>query len=94
MAASGTGCQQLMCLLDPAGVGVAPALGVGGRDLSAEVGGLAPARRCAARADPATELIVLVSKPPAPRGRGRVRTYAASLGTPVELALLGPGRPT
>ena len=41
VAASGTGCQQLLALLDHAGVGVSSALGVGGRDLSAEVGGLA-----------------------------------------------------
>jgi len=41
VAASGTGCQQLLSLLDFAGVGVTSALGVGGRDLSAEVGGLA-----------------------------------------------------
>ena len=40
VAASGTGCQQLMCLLSYAGVTVAAALGVGGHDLSAEVGGL------------------------------------------------------
>ena len=40
VAASGTGCQQLLTLLDHAGVGVTHALGVGGRDLSAEVAGL------------------------------------------------------
>ena len=34
VAASGTGCQQLLALLDHAGVGVTSALGVGGRDLS------------------------------------------------------------
>ena len=39
VAASGTGCQQLLALLDHAGVGVTSALGVGGRDLSAEVRG-------------------------------------------------------
>jgi len=43
VAASGTGCQQVLALLDHAGVGVTHALGVGGRDLSAEVGG--PATR-------------------------------------------------
>ena len=78
VAASGTGCQQVLALLDHAGVGVSSALGVGGRDLSAEVGGLAT-REALRRldADPAVELIVLVSKPPAPRGRGaRSRTYA------------------
>ena len=39
VAASGTGAQQLMCLLDAAGVGVSHCLGVGGRDLSAAVSG-------------------------------------------------------
>src|ERR671911_516499 len=65
VAASGTGCQQLLALLDHAGVGVTSALGVGGRDLSAEVRGLAT-REALRRLDddPAVELIVLVSKPP------------------------------
>lgn len=94
VAASGTGCQQLLALLDHAGVGVSSALGVGGRDLSAEVGGLATfeaLRRL--DADPAVELVVVVSKPPAPEVAAALEEYAASLATPVELALLGPGRP-
>jgi FdrA protein len=40
VAASGTGAQQLCGLLDGAGIGVRHVLGVGGRDLSASVGGL------------------------------------------------------
>jgi FdrA protein len=82
-----------MCLLDAAGVGVAAALGVGGRDLSAEVGG--PATRAAlARldADPAVEHVVVVSKPPAADVAAGLEEYAATLGTPVTFALLGPGR--
>ena len=39
VAASGTGTQQVLCLLDHAGLGVSAALGVGGRDLSEAVGG-------------------------------------------------------
>jgi FdrA protein len=39
VAASGTGAQQVMSLLDAAGVGVRHCLGLGGRDLSAAVGG-------------------------------------------------------
>ena len=39
VAASGTGAQQVMCLLDVAGVGMSHCLGVGGRDLSSAVGG-------------------------------------------------------
>ncbi len=93
VAASGTGCQQLLALLDRAGVGVTSALGVGGRDLSSEVRGLAT-REAMRRldADPAVELIVVVSKPPADDVVGELETYAASLSTPVELALLGAGR--
>lgn len=94
VAASGTGCQQLLALLDHAGVGVTSALGVGGRDLSAEVRGLAT-REALRRLDedPGVELIVLISKPPAADVIAEIEEYAASLATPVELALLGPGRP-
>ncbi|MFC4784076.1 FdrA family protein [Nocardioides sp. MAHUQ-72] len=94
VAASGTGCQQLLALLDHAGVGVTSALGVGGRDLSADVRGLST-REAMRRldADPAVELVVVVSKPPAEDVALEVRQYADTLGTPVELALLGAGQP-
>lgn len=94
VAASGTGCQQLLALLAHAGVGVTSALGVGGRDLSADVRGLAT-REALRRLDedPSVELIVLVSKPPAPDVTAEVEAYVGGLSTPVELALLGPGRP-
>lgn len=94
VAASGTGCQQLLALLDHAGVGVTSALGVGGRDLSAEVRGLAT-REALRRLDedPAVELIVLVSKPPADDVAAEIEEYAGTLSTPVEHALLGAGRP-
>ncbi|MFC6287495.1 FdrA family protein [Nocardioides sp. GCM10027113] len=94
VAASGTGCQQLLSLLDHAGVGVGSALGVGGRDLSADVRGLST-REALRRLDedPSVELAVLVSKPPADDVAAEIREYAASLSTPVELALLGEGQP-
>ena len=94
VAASGTGAQQLMCLLDAVAVGVSHCLGVGGRDLSAPVGG-----RSALAAlrilddDPATELIVVVSKPAAPEVARALEGLAATLSTPVQWALLGRGRP-
>lgn len=94
VAASGTGCQQLACLLEHAGVGVGTALGVGGRDLSTDIGGrstLAALRRL--DADPRVELVVVVSKPPADEVAEVVRDCADRLATPVELALLGQGRP-
>jgi len=94
VAASGTGCQQVLALLDHAGVGVTSALGVGGRDLSSEVGGLAT-REAMRRLDedPAVELIVVISKPPADDVAAAIRAYAETLSTPVEYALLGPGQP-
>lgn len=94
VAASGTGCQQVLALLDHAGVGVASALGVGGRDLGADVRGLAT-REAMRRLDedPAVEQMLLVSKPPADDVADEIRAYAAGLSTPVELALLGAGHP-
>ncbi len=94
VAASGTGAQQMLCLLDAAGVGITAALGVGGRDLSAEVAGRSTRTALAMLdADPATELILLVSKPPAERVAADLRAEAAKLATPVRFALLGPGQP-
>lgn len=94
VAASGTGAQHVMSLLDAAGVGVSHCLGVGGRDLSAAVAGRATlAALDALDADEATELIVLVSKPPAPEVAERVRARAANLAKPLVSALLGPSAP-
>ena len=94
VAASGTGAQQVICLLDAAGAGVSAVLGVGGRDLSAAVGGRsARAALAALDDDPGTELIVLLSKPPAADVAAGVMQYAAGLITPVQFALIGPGQP-
>jgi FdrA protein len=94
VAASGTGAQQVLCLLDYAGAGVSAALGVGGRDLSASIGGRsARAALAALDADPGTELIIVVSKPPAAEVAAGLRGFAAGLATPVQFALVAPGEP-
>jgi FdrA protein len=94
VAASGTGAQQVMSLLDGAAVGISHCLGVGGRDLSTAVTGRSThAALDLLDADPATELVVVVSKPPDDDVAGEVREHAERLRTPVLLALLGPGRP-
>ncbi|MDA8371755.1 MAG: FdrA family protein [Nocardiopsaceae bacterium] len=94
VAASGTGAQQVMCLLDAAGIGVSHCLGVGGRDLSAEVAGRSTLRALRMLdADPATERIVLISKPPAPKVAEAIQAEAAGLATPVHTALLGTEGP-
>jgi FdrA protein len=66
-AAAGTGAQEVMSLLHRWGAGVSQVVGVGGRDLSQAVGGRM--MRLALRAleeDPDTQVILVVSKPPAP----------------------------
>jgi FdrA protein len=94
VAASGTGAQQVSCLLDAAGVGVSHVLGVGGRDLSDAVGGLATLDALAALdADPATERVLLVSKPPAPSVAEAVSAAAERLTVPVRSAALSPETP-
>ena len=83
VGASGTGIQQLCCLLAHQGIGVSQAIGVGGRDLSPEVGGRMT-REAIRRLDqdPDTDVIVVVSKP---------ATAELSARKPLELALLAPG---
>jgi len=94
VAASGTGCQQVLALLDAAGVGVGAAVGVGGRDLSAAIGGLSTATALARLdADPSIEHVVVISKPPDPAVAAALEEHAASLSTPVRFALLGAGQP-
>lgn len=94
VAASGTGAQQVSCLLDMAGVGVSHVLGVGGRDLSEAVGGLATLDALAALdADEGTERIMVVSKPPAPSVAAAVSAAAAELSVPVRSAVLSPETP-
>jgi FdrA protein len=88
VAAAGTGAQEVMTLLDRWGEGVSQAIGVGGRDLSRAVGAtMARFGLALLAADPATEAILLVSKPPAPE------VAAALVGTdpgkPLTAALIG-----
>ncbi len=90
VAASGTGLQQVSCLLDRLGEGVSQAIGVGGRDLDERVGGLmtlAGIERLAA--DPGTAVIGLVSKPPAPSVARRVLDAARGAAKPVVACFLG-----
>ena len=76
-AASGTGLQEVTCVLAREGEGVSQAIGVGGRDLSDAVGGAMMLRALELlAADPATEVICVVGKPP---GAATARRIAAAL---------------
>ncbi|MGN6189636.1 MAG: acyl-CoA synthetase FdrA [Conexibacter sp.] len=94
VGASGTGIQEVSCLLDAAGVGISHAIGVGGRDLSAQVGGAMLRRGIELlAADDATRAIVAVSKPPDREVAAAIVELAASAGKPVVLAFLGLDAP-
>ncbi|HEY2293933.1 MAG TPA: acyl-CoA synthetase FdrA [Thermoanaerobaculia bacterium] len=96
IGASGTGLQAVMSHLHALGSGISQAIGTGGRDLSAEVGGITALQALdLLRRDPETEVIVLISKPPAPEVAARLLGLARSAGKPVVVYFLGaplPGR--
>ncbi|MBO9521539.1 MAG: acyl-CoA synthetase FdrA [Nocardioidaceae bacterium] len=90
VAASGTGAQEVSVRIHDFGGGVSQLIGTGGRDLSAEVGGVMMIDGLRAlAADPATEVIVLVSKPPAPEVEEAVLAEVARAGKPVVVCFLG-----
>ena len=87
VGASGTGIQEVTCLLDAAGVGISHAIGVGGRDLSADVGGLMMRRGLELlAADQETEVVVAISKPPDAAVADAIEEAADATGNPVVLA--------
>jgi FdrA protein len=90
VAAAGTGAQEAMSLLDRWGVGVSHVLGLGGRDLSEDVGGrMALSAIRALHDDPGTDVILFVSKPPAAEVAATV--LASGGDTPLVAALIGLG---
>lgn len=94
IAASGTGAQQVMCLLDEAGTGVSHVLGLGGRDLSAQVGGRSARQALEAlAADEATTSVILVSKPADPDVVASLDATATDLGVTLSWATLAPSTP-
>jgi len=71
IGASGTGSQELSVRIHDFGGGVSQLIGTGGRDLSEKIGGLMMLDAIGMlENDPQTEIIVLISKPPAVRGVG------------------------
>ncbi|ETX05709.1 acyl-CoA synthetase FdrA [Candidatus Entotheonella palauensis] len=90
VAASGTGLQQVSCLIDSWGGGISQAIGTGGRDLNSKVGGRTMIRAIEQLShDADTKVIVLVSKPPAPEVAAAVSEKARRAGKPVIINFLG-----
>jgi FdrA protein len=90
ISASGTGLQQVTCLLAQQGIGVSQAIGVGGRDVHQRIAGWSMRAALQALAsDVATQVIVLISKPPDATVERQLVREAYGVGKPCVLALLG-----
>jgi len=90
VGASGTGLQQVTCLIDRLGGGISQAIGTGSHDLQRDVGGITMLQGLdALAADAGTRVIVLISKPPAPEIAARVLDRAREAGKPVVVNFLG-----
>lgn len=90
IAASGTGLQEVTVIIDKLGGGISQALGTGGRDLSQQVGGRMMLHILDKLAkDPMTEVIGLISKPPAKEVMKKIIEKAAAIKKPIVACFLG-----
>lgn len=90
VGASGTGIQEVTTIIDRLGGGVVNAVGVGGRDLSEEVGAITMLDTLAAMdTQDDVDVIVAISKPPAKAVRDKVVAMLHSLSKPVVAIFLG-----
>lgn len=90
VGASGTGLQHVTARIHQLGGGVSQALGTGGRDLSAQVGAVTARQALDLLSrDPETDVIVLISKPPAPDVARALLQAARAAGKPVVVNFIG-----
>jgi len=94
IGASGTGLQAVISYFDGHESGISHAIGTGGRDLSSAVGGITAAQALdLLRRDDETEVIVLISKPPAPEVSRRLLAQARAVDKRVIVCFLGAPSP-
>ena len=94
IAASGTGLQSLVSQLDALGEGISHGIGVGGRDLSAEVGGLMTLHALDfLSSDPDTEIVALISKPPDAEVLPKIEEALKVFPKPYVVCFLGARNP-
>jgi hypothetical protein len=90
VAASGTGLQEVSCVISNLGAGISQAIGTGGRDLKKEIGGIMFLQALQAlNNDPQTEIIVLISKPPHEEVLDRIVAEIKKIKKPVVAILIG-----
>lgn len=90
VGASGTGLQEVTCQIDALGHGIRHAIGTGGRDVYAEIGGSTMRQAIdLLAADKATRVIGIVSKPPAPAVARQILDQLAAIDKPSVVLFLG-----
>lgn len=90
VAASGTGSQEMSVRIHEFGYGISQLIGTGGRDLSKEVAGIMMLDGLKLlEDDPETEVIVLISKPPAKEVEQRILDEVEKSNKPVVIWFLG-----
>jgi FdrA protein len=90
VGATGTGMQELTCLVHQARSGISHAIGTGSRDLSDDIGGLSTLTALdALEADAATKTIVLLSKPAGPKTTALITERLEHCRKPAVACLLG-----
>ncbi|MBI5574449.1 MAG: acyl-CoA synthetase FdrA [Elusimicrobia bacterium] len=90
VAASGTGTQEVATIIHKNGEGITQAIGLGGRDLKKDVGGLMAIESIKMlENDPATKVICIVSKPPASEVEEKVLGTIKNCKKPFVIIFLG-----
>jgi FdrA protein len=93
VAASGTGLQEVTTIISNNGCGITQAIGTGGRDVKKDVGGIMFLEGIKALAkDPQTEVILLVSKPPADEVVMKINDLVDKINKPVVALFLNASK--
>lgn len=92
VGASGTGTQEVACIIANQGSGISQAIGTGGRDVKDAVGGISflDAMQALAK-DRETKVLLLVSKPPQPGVLKKIYASIRQTKKPVVALFLGEG---
>jgi len=90
IGASGTGIQEVSCLIHALGSGISQAIGTGGRDLKDQIGGITTLAAFNYLAqDNKTDVIVLIAKPPGEQVREKICTFIQDCPKRVVVCYLG-----
>ncbi len=90
IGASGTGTQEVSCLIARGGGGISWAIGVGGRDLDDAIGGISTLTALdILDADPSTRHVVIVAKPPSPAVASAVVARIGASGKSFTVCIVG-----